>query len=91
MTRAEMIRFLNGKNIFASKKDSTARLHRKMARFEQDQELDRVDRLTRKMSRRIRRAVNKGVSLSRWMVEVLGADNFDEAVFERAKKVAHGN
>ena len=91
MSRAEMIRFLNGKKVFASKKDSTARLHRKMARFEHDREVDRLDRLARKITKRIQRAVVKGRSLSVWMVEVLGADNFDEAVFERAKKVAHGN
>lgn len=90
MSRAEMIRFLNGKKVFASKKDSTARLHRKMARFEHDREVDRLDRLVRKMTKRTQRAVRKG-GPSKWMVAALNSGNFYEAAIKRAKKVAYEN
>lgn len=89
MTRVEMIRFLNGKKIFVSKKDSTERLCRKMARLEREQEFRRLDRLVRKMTKRVQRAVAKGRTLSSWMVDALNSGDFNEAVLIRAKKVAY--
>lgn len=89
MTRAEMIRFLNGKKIFVSKKDSTERLCRKMARLEREQKFRRLDRLVRKMIKRVKRSVGKGRPLSKWMVNALNSGDFNEAVLTRAKKVVY--
>jgi hypothetical protein len=91
MSRKEMIRFLRSKNVFASTKDSTERLHKKMARYEHGKKLEKLDRLAKKISKRIRRANRKGGSIPRWMVEVLRSGNPEEAIWERAKKEAHLN
>lgn len=93
MSRKEMIRFLSKQGVYASKKDSTDRLQKKVERCNEKKDRQRFDRICVKVEKRMQRAMSKAASsggkLPKWVGMILCSDNKGEAVCDRATRLAH--